>query len=383
LAGWTSSFSAGDWDCYLVKTDSLGDTLWTRVYGSDGDDRAYSVRQTSDGGYIIAGSSNSFGQGDLDVYLVKTDSQGDTLWTRIYGGIDISEAYSIRLTSGNGYIIVGYTTSPITMSYEFYVLRTSSVGDSLWARTYGGTDNDWARAIQLTADGGYIIAGYTYSFGAGNLDVYLVKINFLGDTLWTHTYGGVGEDRAYSVQQTTNGGYIVAGITRSFGVGDQNIYLIRTDSMGDTLWTGIYGGEGGESAYAIEQTADEGYIIAGETDSFGAGTTDCYVIKTAPDISQVPSLPIAAIPEAYVLYPPYPNPFNPAIVIHYEVPVTSPVTLTIYNLLGQRVATIMDRTLNSGDYRTTWNAGDLPSGIYFCRLTAPSFQSIRKMVLIK
>ena len=234
------------------------ETLWTRTYGGSGDDEAYSVQQTADGGYIVAGYTYSFGAGGDDFYLVRTNSQGDTLWTRTYGGDSLDCAYSVHQTADGGYIVAGYTYSFGAGLDDFYLVKTNSLGDTLWTRAYGGSNYDDARSVQQTTDGGYIVAGYTWSF-----DADLVKTNSQGDTLWTRTYGGSNGDDAYSVQQTADGGYIVAGDTWSFGAGRNDFYLVKTNPMGDTLWTRTYGGRGNDSARSVQQTTDGGYIVAG------------------------------------------------------------------------------------------------------------------------
>lgn len=150
--------------------------------------------------------------------------------------------------------------------------------DSLWIKTYGGTSSDYGWSVQQTSDGGYIITGYTSSFGAGN--VLLLKTNPFGDALWIMTFGGADHEYGRSVQETTDGGYIIAGYTRSFGAGDGDVYLIKTDSSGDTLWTKTYGGTSYDYGWAVQQTTDGGYIVAGATLSFGAGVWDVYLIKT-------------------------------------------------------------------------------------------------------
>jgi uncharacterized delta-60 repeat protein len=289
LAGWTESFGAGSRDFYLVKTNSQGATLWTRTYGGSRDDRAFSVRRASDGGYIVAGYTYSFGVGTpsyANMYLVKTDGQGDTLWTRAYGGSRWEEARCVQPTADGGHIVAGTTNSfgAGTPSYSnFWLIRTNSQGDTLWTRTYGGGSNEYAYSVQQTADGGYIMAGYTQSFGAGSVDFYVVKTNNQGDTLWTRTYGGSSIDWASSVQQTADGGYIVAGYTQSFGAGYYDFYVVKTNGQGDTLWTHTYGGSGDDEAYSVQQTADEGYIVTGYTNSFGAGLYDFYLVRMGPE----------------------------------------------------------------------------------------------------
>jgi hypothetical protein len=286
LVGSTYSFGPGTPDSqnlYLVKTDSLGDTLWTRAFGGAGVEVANSVQQTSDGGYIVTGGTTSFGAGSRDVYLVKTDSAGDTLWTRTYGGEYGDCGYWVQQTADHGYAITGFTSSPVFM-IDFYLIRTDSLGDTLWTRTYGGTGTDFGLSGGQTCDGGYILAGSTFSFGPGVPDsdnVYLVRTDAQGDTLWTRSFGGQSWDEGYSVEQTRDSGFIVAGLTQSFGAGAQDIYLIKTDALGDSEWIRTYGDTLYEYANCVRPTSDGGYIVTGYTSSFGALYGDVYVVKTS------------------------------------------------------------------------------------------------------
>jgi len=255
------------------------DTLWTRTYGGFDDDWANSVQQTFDGGYIVAGWTESFGAGGNDFYLIKTDSNGDTLWTRTYGGPFSDNGYSVQETSDSGYIIVGYTYIS-GRSDEVYIIKTNVSGDTLWTKMYGGTDSDLGHSVQQTYDGGYIIVGTTFSFGAGSRDVYLIKTDGNGNTLWTKTYGGPTSDIGWFVQQTSDSGYIIVGNTDSYGAGASDVYLIKTDTQGNALWTKTFGGTNSEDGLSVKQTSGGGYIIAGWTNSFGAGDDDYYLIKT-------------------------------------------------------------------------------------------------------
>jgi hypothetical protein len=561
-AGYTDSFGAGGRDFYLVKTDENGDTLWARTYGGSSTDYGYSVRETSDGGYIVTGYTDSFGVGYEDAYLVKTDANGDTLWTRTYGWSTGKErAHCVQPTSDGGYIIVGYTYSYETYQYDFYLVKTDANGDTLWTRTYGGSGTEKAESVQQTTDGSYIVAGYTSSFGAGLVDAWLVKVgangNFLwaqsyggsnwdyvysvqqtsdggyilagyedsfgagskdvwsiktddyGDTLWTRTYGGSGDDRAYSSQQTTDGGYTIAGCTNSFGAGGFDVWLIKTDANGDTSWTRTYGGSATDRAECVQQTSDGGYVVAGATQSFGAGSYDLWLVRVAgeqlpavtieivpddppvtvpqggsfgftgtltnntedPQITdawtmavgplegvygpfkefydfpldpgethsahfyqRVPNLAplgfydyiaycgdypatvmdssffqieviagpltkagesgwvltgsflegdLADIPFAFALLGNYPNPFNATTVIAYELPRRADVRLEVYNISGQKVATLVDGEQQAGYRSITWNASEVSSGVYFYKLTAGDFSEIKTMTLLR
>jgi hypothetical protein len=293
VAGETWSFGIGR-DVYLLKTDADGDTLWSRTYGGNGWDGAYSTQQTTDGGYIISGFFELPVGGDWAIYLVKTAANGDSLWTRTYGQSEMNEGYCVRQTTDGGYMVAGYTGD--WGEEDLYLVKTDTHGDTLWTRTYGGRESDWAESVRQTTDGGYIVAGSTNSFGAGDYDFYLLKTDSSGDTLWTRTYGGSDLDVGFSVQQTTDGGYIVAGGTFSFGAGQIDCYLLKTDPNGGTLWTHTYGGSRDEQAYSVRQTADGGYIVAARTNSFGAGAFDVWLLKVAGE-AQLPDVSIEMTPD--------------------------------------------------------------------------------------
>lgn len=277
VAGYTSSFGAGGQDIYLIKTDNLGDTIWTKTYGGTNSDFGYSVQQTSDGGYIIAGTS------DLalsDVYLIKTDANGDLIWAKTYGGTN-PEHGAVQQTSDGGYIVVGGTSD----GNDIWLLKTDVNGDTLWSHTYGGDGADYGKSVQQTSDGGYIIAGSTHSFSKGDADVYLIKTDAVGDTIWTETYGGKSDDYGRSVKETIGGGYIIAGWTYSFSSGGYpNVYLIKTDENGGVMWTEAYGGANYVYGTSAQQTSDGGYVIAGWIWFSGTGEDDVYLLKTEPDL---------------------------------------------------------------------------------------------------
>ena len=274
IAGQTASFGAGLDDVYLIRTDSLGDTVWTRTYGGSDDDHGECVQQTQDGGYVIGGTTCSFGVGNCVVYLIKTDSIGDTVWTRTHGGPLSDRGRSVQQTQDGGYIIAGSTWNFGAESGDVYLIKTDSLGHTVWERTYGGSRLDYGECVQQTQDGGYIISGYTEFFGASWHDVYLVKTDSLGDTVWTRAYGGSDEDYGECVRQTQDRGYIIAG-EYCFGPGDCHGYVIKADSLGHVLWENTYVTWGSWSS--VLQTQDGGYIIAGCGWS-GAGY-DVYLVR--------------------------------------------------------------------------------------------------------
>jgi hypothetical protein len=279
LAGYTDSFGAGYYDFYLVKTNSAGTEQWSKTYGGPGDDEASSLIQTSDGGYALAGWTDSFGGGGYKFYLVKTDSSGNMLWNTTYGGAGDSQAYSVIQTSDGGYALAGFTDSSGAGGNDFYLVKTDSQGNMIWNMTYGGIGDDKAFSLIQTNDGGYALAGYTTSPTAGVYNFWLVKTNSNGTETWSQTYGSPGDSEAYSVIQTTDGGYALGGFTDTLGAGGYDVWLVKTDSTGGVQWSQTYGGSSDDFAYSLIQTSDGGYALAGSTDSSGAGGNDFYLVE--------------------------------------------------------------------------------------------------------
>lgn len=275
VGGITNSSSITSLDFYLLKTDSLGSLVWAKSYGDTLVNQAYAVQQTYDGGYILAGYSEVIA-GAPRTCLIKTDAAGDTSWTREYGNA-FCEGYAAEQADDDGYIITGVTTAGNYLDVQ--LLKTDVNGNVMWNKSIGGADHDYGYSVHQTFDHGYIIGGYSESFGGGDADFYLVKTDGAGNVQWSKTYGGPMTDMGACVLQTAEGGYIFCGKSQSFGAGNYDVYVIRTNGSGDTLWTKTYGGPGYDAANFISQTDDGGYVITGSTQSFGAGDRDIYLIK--------------------------------------------------------------------------------------------------------
>jgi hypothetical protein len=297
FAGYTTASGAGKADFWLVKTDAFGNQQWNRTFGGKEFDWASCVIQSSDGGYLLVGSTYTSKEMGYDIWIVKTDANGNEMWNRTFGGKYHDYAASVIETSEGGYAIAGIKDSFNDGGYSIsvyrdlivmgiadaWLIKTDSQGNEIWNNTFGGVSDDGAFCIVQTSDGGYALAGNSYSFtGGNNTDIWLVKTDSAGNMLWNNHFGGAKDDFGYFVTQTSDGGYAVGGITNSSGAGYEDVWLIKTDSNGREVWNRTYGGTLNDEAYCVMLMEDGGYAIAGSTFAFGAGLWDVWLIKTTP-----------------------------------------------------------------------------------------------------
>lgn len=282
LTGMTNTYSNGQADVWLVRTDAYGNTLWNKSFGGTQYDFGNMVRNTSDGGFIIGGFTGSYGSGGNDGWLIKTNASGTKLWDKTFGDSGLQELEAVIQTSDGGYAAVGISYTSGTQYYDIYLVRTDANGDSLWTKNIGGQSYEIGNSIQQTADGGFIIGGQTYSYGNLDGDFYMVKTDASGNVQWEKTYANNGLQEAHHVQIAASGGYVLVGDADSLanGFGDTDIWLIRTDVNGDTLWTKIYGGTKKDGGKTIENTSDGGFVMAGITRSFNLINPNYYLVKT-------------------------------------------------------------------------------------------------------
>gem|GEM_PF-6632453 len=256
------------------------DTLWTSSYGRSESDIGYSVRQTSDGGYVAVGVTDvdSSEHYDYDVYIIKTDAAGDTVWTKNYGGPGDDGGLSVRETADTGYMIVGSACPSDTSYSDVLLLKTDARGEVQWMKTYGGAQHDAGYCVERSPDGGYVVAGQTTSYTAApgtTSAMYLLKTDSVGDTIWTRSYEGQNGWRcrgAHDVLQTVDGGYIVSGYDMTCTDFFWYPCVVSTDSSGDTVWTRVFEELCCQRVghYSVEPASDGGYVLSGTVGTLGA-----------------------------------------------------------------------------------------------------------------
>ncbi|WP_455392201.1 Ig-like domain-containing protein [[Eubacterium] cellulosolvens] len=282
IVGCTASYSKGAYDLWLIKTDAFGETDWTRTFGGLSNDVGRFVEQTNDGGYIITGWTGSYGVVEGDIWLIKTNSLGIMQWSRMFGGNDFEDPREVHQTADGGFIIVGYTRSNSWGWSDVYLIKTDDEGNEEWSKRYGGNESDYASSVVQTSDGGYLIGADTESYGAGGYDIWLIKTDDVGNMVWNKTFGGSESDFWGYTRKTSDEGYIIIGTTESYGDVTDDVWLIKTDSKGKEQWNRTYGGSWHDTGSSVQEMELGGYIIGAKTQSFSADEGDIWLIKTDP-----------------------------------------------------------------------------------------------------
>lgn len=281
------SWARGEQDYpWLTKLDAAGNVEWDKKFGLPGY-HPQSHQQTFDDGYIIVGETEHCGSEFGDVWLIKIDEEGNEEWDKTFGGSDHDGGHGVHQTSDGGYIITGHTESSGAGGWDVWLTKTDDEGNEEWDKTFGGLDYDCGNIVHESFDGGYIILGHTLSYGGGGRDIWLIKTDDEGNEEWNKTFGGSGDEGSFSVQQTSDGGYILGGWTDSYGAGDLDGWLIKTDNEGNEEWGKTFGGSGKDTV-GVQQISDGSYILIGGTDSYGAGGSDVWLIKVRLKVLPTP-----------------------------------------------------------------------------------------------
>lgn len=363
----------------FTKVDSNGDALWQTNYsqGVWANHGKY-IEQVDDGGYIVAGNYQSVtGSGML---LLKLDSLGNKIWQRTFNeatSAAFCHGFSVEQTNDNGYIIAGYTfIDYYTQSNhkDVFIVKTDSLGNEQWRKYFGGEMDDTGSYVKQDAMGNYFVAATSNSYGIGTeSNMYLIKLNSVGDSLWTKTFGGELEDIAYGLWPTNDGGCILVGQSNSFNSEDFNGYIVKTDENGDTLWTKNYGQFGVEGLNSVQQTPDNGYIIGGFTNSIGAGDFDMLLLKTDSQGNLDFNTGVNKTNNPRLNYTIHPNPATELLVVTSDEEILYP--LIVRNIQGEIVARYPKEM-------RTLDLSNLNNGVYFLHLISKNIPLTKTFVVV-
>jgi len=374
VVGYTQSFSGGDMNIYLLKLNQSGDTLFTKVYGGYGNEEGKEIVKTADGNYVIVGASNSVSFTDNNIMLLKINPAGEVLWTKYYGGPNYESARSVKLCPDGGFIVAGKTAANPTSVASLFLVKTNSSGDTTWTKTYSGPDSYEGKSIIANTDGTYVLA-VDDSSAANDSDVRIMKLNNSGGIIWNKNYGGTLKDIVKIIQPTTDGGYIVGAISRSFGWINPDMWIIKLDAYGDSPWTKHYGGGGHEHLYSLHQTDDGGYIAIGHARSFSANW-EVYFLK----LDQEGAVGIEEIALNDKKISIFPNPSDGIININID-DAAGFTAFKISNSLGQVVYSESAESLKQN--RTSIiDLHDKGPGMYFMTIEDSSSNiAVRKLII--
>lgn len=382
--------NSGDPDFLLLKLDLSGNIVWSKTFGGEKDDNSVSLVKTSDSGYLLVGYSDSFGDGsNKDIYVVKVDQNGIEQWSNTYGGSGGESASEVISTNDGGYAIVGKTNSKGAGDQDIWLLKLDSNGNMQWDKTYGGSERDGGSDVAQLPDGGYAIAGYAIGFGPGARDMFLVKTDELGNELWNSAFGETYQDGASNVL-IVDDGIIIAGsievrITQTDEYSD--IFLIKTDFDGNEIWREQFGGRFSEGAAEMILNTDNHIIITGSTKSYSKDNS-VYFLNLSDQGTFQGTLDISDygnpnLPSGFVVFPNYPNPFNSSTTISYHLKNDSRVVINIYDILGHKIQTHLDSYQVAGPHSVKWDAKGLAAGIYFLEVQTLSNSLVKKMMYLK
>ncbi len=280
IAGYSQDPETGYNNAWVVQLDRNGRVQWSQFFGGTKGEEAKSIIQTQDGGFAIAGLSQSGGNGKSDMWLLRIDSDGNELWQETYGGSEADRAHDILQTRDGGFLLGGYSKSMGEGKADVILVKVDKDGNGKWKKNYGGEENENIESMVATRDGGVVLAGWSMSGSSGTLDAFVMKVNSAGDRLWSKTFGGDGKDVYYDVDLSPEGDIILGGASTSNPESRAKVWITRMGMDGSVKWHRFSNGSKSDFGYNVHVTQDGGILVVGSTDSYALGGNDMWVIKT-------------------------------------------------------------------------------------------------------
>lgn len=378
VLGNTVDTVAMNWDVFLLKLNSIGDTVWMKTYSiGTGIDLGYKIKKTNDGGFIIAGRTNSNTSGPNDYYLIKTDSAGNLQWQYQYGGVNNDDCYSIDIATDGGYILGGHTSSYGAGSADLFLLKVNNVGIFQWQKTFGTIAQDYGETVITTLDGGYIITG-AIDDGTGVWDAHIVKTDSSGNMQWNKTFRSSSDYESLNViKQLADSTYILAGSTYLNSSVEFEGWLMKIESNGDSIWSKTYGGpiDLPDYFYGLDLTDDGGIVACGQYNRIGSPYQNLWLVKTdcmgndsiwdSVNCSLITSMNIDTFKNENIVKI-YPNPFSSSATIEIATESKIKYDFILYDQLGRQMKKIMNIT----EKRIIIEKDNLNSGMYFYKISS-------------
>ena len=285
IVGCTNSFGLGSSDIWLVKTDENGEMEWNKTYGGSGSECGYSISQTSDGGFFIVGNTSSYGSGSSDIWLVKTDNNGIQEWDKTFGDTNYDCGYSGRQSFDEGFIVTGYITSNDGNRKNVYLVKTDKYGNKEWENSFDESIDDCGNSLIQKPDGSFFILGYTLTgkYSSNDTDILLIKTDSNGNKQWLKIYGGTGSEKGSSIFSSSDGGFVLTGYTNSYGGSYFSAWLVKLDNLGNEVWDKTFGSSSYDYGTCVIQNSIGEYTFTGYTESTGKGVADIWLVNTSND----------------------------------------------------------------------------------------------------
>jgi hypothetical protein len=387
IAGYTTSLGAGKEDAYVVRIDSVGDTLWTRTWGGPARDEARSIWATTDGGLLVGGTTESFGSGESDLVALKFNADGDTIWARTFGGA-LSDWGQSVCEIADGCYAIGGTSGSHTANRDLYVVKTDTGGNLVWQNYYGSTGNvdpDWGMAIVATADSGITLAGYQALENKDPGDLVILGTDKNGTQTYLRRYVADYYQYGCGICATHDGGFVICGAAKDQATQKNDLFVVKRVPGGGWLWTETLGGASSDWGSSVLQSQPGCFVIAGYTQSYGAGGFDGWIVKMCEAGAAVPN---AGGGHGGLNLDVDPNPFGSGTKVRFGLAEASDVALAIYDAGGRRVAILADGPAGPGEFVTTWDSRDddgrpVAPGLYVARLVVGGAVRTEKMILVK
>ena len=425
ISGFTQSndgdfkgMNRGLFDIFVMKLDMDGNVEWKKIFGGTGDDQLRSMIQSSDGGVLITGNTNSndgdfkgMNKGNTDIFVMKLDEDGEIKWTKLFGGRFIEYGMSVATTSNDGILITGYSNSDDgdfngmnKGDMDIFVIKLDSEGNIVWKKSFGGSSIDYGFSITLSSDSTLLVTGSTGSndstfigLNKGGFDIFIIKLDKDGETLWSKTFGGSSGERCTHISTTTNDDIVITGYTQSndsnfsgLNRGMWDVFVMKLDNEGEILMSKTFGGTSNEYGNSFTTSSSNELLITGTNQSndgdfmgMNQGIQNIFVMKLDSNGNLNPSTSVTDYTSITPSLLVTPNPISTSSTVVFSTGTPTTVRIELLNTLGESVSVLHDGFMESGEHRVPLGVSSVSSGVYYVRMTSEGTVNSTQVVVLK